>query len=150
MSLPKPTKEQVELLARMLDAGVSAADAIDLCAPETEPSIRPELIEAWPRWPAVLNAQVRLNHGRDWLAMSTAERIEYATRLAYHSMAYAVYRRPVGALSGSDLTKHLNFLDRLEKKQAGTAGADDPMDAFIRKFKDKLTKDAKAKAEAVN
>lgn len=152
MMLPKPTAEQAKLLATMLDAGVIAPDAIDLLAPETEPSIRPELAEAWPQYPSVLRERVALNRGRDWLQMDAAERLAYATQLAYNSMAYAVYRKPVASLDGADLKKHLDFLDRLEKKQAGTAGADDPMAAFIQKFKSKLDKDAKAaaKSEAVN
>lgn len=152
MKLPAPTADQAKLLALMLDAGVTATDAIDLLAADQPSDVRIPLAEAWPQYPAVLRARVALNQGRDWLQMNAAERLAYATTLAYNSMAYAVYRKPVASLDGADLKKHLDFLDRLEKKQAGTAGADDPMAAFIQKFKSKLDKEAKAAAknEAVN
>lgn len=138
-----PTPEQAVLFARMLDAGVPAEEAIGYCAPGMEEAEYPVYAERWPRLKAVRDARIALQENTDWLAMSQKQRMDRALELAYNSMAYYLVTHPVAEQETGAYKKALTFIDLLEKKGAGTAGAVDPMEAFFKRFKDKETAAAK-------
>jgi len=132
--VPEPTEGQVRLVAAMLEAGIPAADAVDLVAPEIEVGARPLCAESWPILPAVMKERVRLNGGQTWLDMDEKSRITYALKLVYASMAYYLYAHPIAGLVGPALAKATQFTERLEKQQAGNAGAQSGFEEFLAKF----------------
>ena len=118
----RPTEDQAEQYARMVEAGIPSREAVDMVLPEAADDVRTECADAWPLDSRVQAARIALNGGKSWEAMRDAAQVGYALRLAYASMAYAVVSAlPTLTAEAPGLRRVLDFVDRLER--VGKAGA---------------------------
>lgn len=122
----RPTEEQAERYARMIEAGVPSREAVDMVVPDAPDEVRTLMADHWPVESRVRLARIALNGGKTWVGMTEAERIGYTLRIAYGSMAYAVVSAPPTLKAdATNLKRVLDFISRLEAQaeRIGKAGA---------------------------
>jgi hypothetical protein len=137
----RPTEEEAAAYARMVEAGVPSREAVDALRPAAADDERTVCADEWPVDGRVRAARIALNGGKSWVAMSEAERIAYALRMAYGSMGYAVVTAPPTLTAeATGLRRVLDFVDRLEAQaerigKAGTPVSADGWTAFLEQVK---------------
>lgn len=122
-----PNKEQAEQFALMLQAGMTAGEAIRYFFPEEAQALAQA--ERWSKSAEVARAIVKFQ-GKSWQAMAADERIQTAMDLHYNQLAWFLYSRNYAELSGPERQKADICRQALEAKLAGTAGKLDPLSRF--------------------
>jgi hypothetical protein len=118
----RPTEEQAEKYARMVEAGIPSREAVDAILRGAGEDVRVVCADAWLVESRVLAARIALNGGKSWVAMSEAERSAYARRLASGWLAYAVVSAlPRLTAEAPGLRRVLEFVDRLDRMEKAGA-----------------------------
>lgn len=129
-TLPYPTVEQAGQFAVMLDAGLTATQAILYFAESEDPGYLATLASRWERSRAVKTA-IRDLMGKDWHEMTTEERAKAALDRTYNQMAAMLMSVHYAEANPQELGKLNEARKSLESKIAGTAGKADPFQQFM-------------------
>lgn len=113
----RPTAEQAATYGRLVAMGVPVREAVGLVLPYAGEDERRRCEAEWPVDGVVAAAVAREQGGQGWSGMSEGERIAAALRMAYGSMAYAVFTAPPTLTSEpAGLKRVLDFVDLLERQ----------------------------------
>lgn len=130
MSLPYPDDKQASQFAVMLDAGLTATQAILYFIESEDPGYLASIAARWERSRAVKQA-IKSLMGKDWHEMSTSERIAAALDRTYNQMAAMLISVHYAEANPQEKQKLDEARKSLEAKVAGTAGKADPFQQFM-------------------
>lgn len=138
MAYLPPTAEQAQMIAELLDAGVTPTDAVRVANPDLDPVVVPDVTRRWVKDAAVRAAQVVINGG-DWRQLTAKQRIEKAQLRDVLELAYLTY---AGGHYGDLTPESRKIRDTARTVIAayvsGTSGKADVVAEFIAKFQKDL------------
>jgi len=122
-----PTTDEAEAFVLMIMAGLPSGVAMTYFheGPEAQ-----ALHDRWVRSKEVQRATKKMQGGKDWQHMSSAERIQTALDKNYNEMAYFLYAQNYSDMSPGDKNRADICRQALETKIAGMAGRIDPLAQF--------------------
>lgn len=130
----KPTAEQAQQFAIMLNAGLPASDAILYFTDATEPQEIAFTLNEWQKSSQVKKAMLTLM-GKPWQDMSLDEQCKHALNVHYAALAYFLYSHNYSEVGPGDKTKLDTARTALEARAAGTAGKGDALSMFFEDLK---------------
>lgn len=122
---------EAQQFALLLMAGAPVTVACSYLLPRGagEEDLR-DAAECWPRQAEVLEELQVLTGGQPWQMLSKEERLKVALDKHYAEMAFFMWTHNYGELNGADRQKSDICRSALEAKIAGTAGTNNPLEAF--------------------
>lgn len=141
-----PDDSQANSFAVMIRSGVSPRDALRYFAPDLDEMELMSLQAKWLGSPRVRRALVHLDGG-EWNTLDPRTRMELALKKHYAELAYFIFSRNYGDLTGADLAKADNCRKVLEAYLAGQAGKVDPLSDFVAQITKKMEREERAAKE---
>lgn len=129
-TLPYPDENQASQFAVMLEAGLTATQAILYFIESDDPGYLGQVAARWTRARTVQKAQQALLD-KSWAAMSTDERMKVALDRHYSQLATILFSTHYAEANPQEKGKMDEARKALESKVAGTAGKGDPFSRFM-------------------
>lgn len=127
---------QAAQFALMILAGVTAEVGASYFLTDPPAEVIKEAARKWPKQKEVTRELVRLQGGKDWLAMSPAERVQTALDKHYNEMAFYLYHNNYADLDGGKKSKADICRESLEARIASAGKVNDPVAALYQAMLD--------------